>query len=355
MGPRLKLPRYVHAFIDRHGKARHYLRQPGRKKIPLSGAPWSTEFMDAYTAGMNQAAPVIIGAKRSMPGTVAEAVARYLASTAFSSSAPSTQSLRRPILERFRTEHGDKRIRKLQPEHVARILGKLRPHAQRNVRKTLRALMTFGVIEGLIDADPTADVKLAVARDTGGFKTWTAEDIEKYRAQYPLGTRARLALELLYGTIQRRGDIVGLGRQHVRDGVVSLRQQKTGTQVDIPVLEELQVAIDAMPKGDHLTFLVTETGKPYSPSGFTGWFREQCALAGLPKQRSAHGLRKAGATRLAEHGCTDHEIMAWGGWATLTEVKRYTAAANRKRLALAAADKLKSRTELANLPPRLAN
>jgi hypothetical protein len=27
---------------------------------------------------------------------------------------------------------------------------------------------------------------------------------------------------------------------------------------------------------------------------------------------------------LANHGATDHEIMAWGGWSSLSEVQRYT-------------------------------
>jgi len=103
-----------------------------------------------------------------------------------------------------------------------------------------------------------------------------------------------------------------------------------------------------------LTFLVTEYGKPFSPAGFGNWFREQCDGAGLSKL-SAHGLRKAGATRLAEAGATDHEIMAWGGWTSVKEVQRYTKAANRKRLALQAAGKLKAGTEVANLAIRLAN
>jgi integrase len=74
-----------------------------------------------------------------------------------------------------------------------------------------------------------------------------------------------------------------------------------------------------------------------------------------PEELSAHGLRKAGATRLPEHGCTDHEIMAWGGWTTLKEVQRYTRAANRKGLALRAAGKVEAGTEVANLETRLAN
>jgi integrase len=354
MGPRLKLPRYVHGYIDRHGKPRHYLRRPGRKDVPLPGLPWSSDFMDAYAAATSQAAPVIIGAKRSAPGTVAEAVARYLGSAAFVQElASSTQGMRRAILERFRNEHGDKRPRKLQAEHVARILGRLRPYAQRNMLKTLRGFMVFCLAEGLIDTDPTAGVKLKAAKDTGGFETWPVEAIERYRARHKLGTRPRLAMELLYGTMAARGDAVRLGRQHVQGGFLSFRRGKTKVQVDIPVLPELQAAIDAMPKAEHLAFMMTELGKPFTAAGFGNWFRDQCDLAGI--DLSAHGLRKAGATRFAEHGATDHEIMAWGGWKTLREVQRYTAAANRKQMALRAADRLKAGTEVANLETRLAN
>src|SRR5262249_42407267 len=160
---------------------------------------------------------------------------------------------------------------KLRPEHVGNLLAKLRPFPQRNLLKALRALMAFAVSDGLIEVDPTARVKLDRIKDSGGFKTWGEDHIETYRNRHKLGTRARLALELLFGTMQRRGDIIGLGRQHIQHGTISLRQQKTGAQVDIPVLPELQEAIDAMPKSDHLTFLVTEFGKPFSAEGFGNW------------------------------------------------------------------------------------
>jgi integrase len=356
MGRRLmgRLPQYVHGYLDRHGKARHYFRRPGRVSRPLPGLPWSDEFMTAYAAALNNSLPVTIGIRRTKPGTVEEAVARYLGSTAFGNFRPSTQAMRRAILERFRVEHGDKRIGKLEREHVARLIGRLRPHAQRNMIKTLRALMEFSLAEGLITTDPTIGVKLTKAKDTGGFPTWPVECIQRYRATHALGTRARLALELLLGTMQRRSDVVKLGPQHLENGILSLRQQKTDAEVDIPILPELQAAIDAMPKGGHLAFLITDQGKPFTAAGFSYWFGEMCKKAGLPKNLSAHGLRKAGATRLAEHGCTDHEIMAWGGWKTLAEVQRYTKAANRKRLAQQAAEKLKTGTKVANLPHRLA-
>ncbi len=98
-------------------------------------------------------------------------------------------------------------------------------------------------------------------------------------------------------------------------------------------------AIIAETPSDHLTFLTTQFGKPFTAAGFGNWFREQCNLAGLP-HCSAHGLRKAAARRLAEAGCTAHEIAAITGHASLREIVRYTKAADQVRLAVAAMDKV---------------
>ncbi len=142
-------------------------------------------------------------------------------------------------------------------------------------------------------------------------------------------------MELGLNTMQRRGDLVRLGRQHIRDDMITLHQEKTGNLVEIPVLPELQAALDLVP-GDQLTFLLTDFGKSFRAAGYGNLFRRMCADAGLPKGYNTHGLRKAGATRLADAGCSDHEIMAWGGWKSLSEVQRYTRAANRRKLAASA-------------------
>jgi integrase len=89
-----------------------------------------------------------------------------------------------------------------------------------------------------------------------------------------------------------------------------------------------------MPSG-HLTFLTTIFGSPFEASAFSRWFRDQCDEAGLPRC-SAHGLRKAAARRLAEDGCTAHEIGAITGHASLAELVRYTKAVDQRRLAQAA-------------------
>src|SRR3954470_19799994 len=129
-----------------------------------------------------------------------------------------------------------------------------------------------------------------------------------------------------------------MGRQFVRGETLSMSRQKTKVPFDIPILPSLRQELDLQPQGSrHLTFLVTEQGKPFTAAGFGNWFRDRCDEASLP-QCAAHGLRSAAATRLADHGGTAHQLMSWFGWRTLSEAERYTKEANRKRLAAEAGE-----------------
>jgi hypothetical protein len=105
MGPRLKLPRFVHGFVDRHGKARFYFRRTGFKRVPLPGLPWSPEFMEKYQAALDETPRVEIGAGRTVAGTVNAVVIGYFGSAAFQNLAPASQRHYRGIIERFRCEH----------------------------------------------------------------------------------------------------------------------------------------------------------------------------------------------------------------------------------------------------------
>jgi integrase len=158
-----------------------------------------------------------------------------------------------------------------------------------------------------------------------------------------LGTKGRLAFALLLYTDQRRSDVVKMGPQAIQQGVFTIDQGKTEggeeAHLEIPVHPKLREIIDATPTVGVETFLVTHFGRPYTAPGFGNWFRELCDAAGC-REVSAHGLRKATARRLAEIGCTAHQIAAITGHASLSEVQRYTKAADRKRMAREAMAKL---------------
>jgi integrase len=270
---------------------------------------------------------------------VSAAIIGYYYDQSFLALAPSTQQSLRGILERFRAEHGDKRIDLLQRQHIITLLKSKKRFAAHHWLKAIRALMKYALETGLREDNPTIDVKLPHLK-TNGYHSWTEAEIEQFQAYHGPGTRARLALTLLLYTGQRRSDVIRMGRQHMRDGVMHVRQQKTGFELAIPIHKTLAAIIAEAP-ADHLTLLTTQAGKPFSAGGFSNWFRDRCDEAGLRPHCSAHGLRKAVARRLAEAGCTTHEIAAITGHATLSEVQRYTKAANQARLARAAMDKAK--------------
>jgi integrase len=233
----------------------------------------------------------------------------------------------------------------MQQKHV-RILRDEKaalPGAARNRLKALRALFRWAVEMGKAPHDPTHDVR-PIQYLSKGHHSWTEDEIIKFESYYPAGTNARLALALMLYTACRREDVVRLGPQHIQNGRVRFRQAKnehrSPVDVDIPLHPKLAEIVGASPS-HHLTFLITDFGRPFTANGFGNRFRKWCDKAGLPGHCTSHGLRKAAATRLAECGATPHEIMAVTGHRSLDEVERYTRSARRLQLANTAMSKLK--------------
>lgn len=326
-----KPPKYCQGFEDRHGKPRWYYRRPGIR-IPLPGLPWSPEFMAAYEKAVKGEKPEI-GQSLTVAGSISALVVSFYNTSDFKGLSDSTKATYRGIIERFRAEHGHRMVREMQRDHVQKIVARKAdtPAAANNMLRMIHLLMRHAVESGMRRDDPTSGVR-KVRNKTSGFTTWEEEHIDAFLAYHKPESRAYLAFMLLLYTGQRRSDVVRMGRQHVRKDVLWITQQKTGQEVHIPVLPELKAVLDVLPL-DNLSFLVTAQGRPFTPAGFTNWFRDMVREAGLPDGLSPHGLRKATCRRLAEAGCTPHQIMAISGHKSLAEVTRYTVAAGRKDLA----------------------
>jgi integrase len=322
--------RYIQRFKDRHGRVRLYLRRKGQKPVALPDQK-DPSFLSAYQAALAATAPVP-KVSRVAPGSF-EALSRgYAGSAKFKQLGASTKAVYRRIIDDLCRRHGDKSVAMIQANHIRRMLDAKAetPAAANHLLRTLRALMKHAVQEGIRQDDPTQGVdRLKEAGE--GAETWTEEDIAAFEARWAPGSRPRLALALLLCTGQRRSDVVRMGRQHVKDGVIEVRQVKTGAHLFIPLHPELAAAIAT--ETGRLTFLVTEAGKPFTANGFYMRFRGWVEAAGLPAGRSPHGLRKTAARRLAEGGCTAHQIAAITGHRTLAEVQRYTRAADQVRMA----------------------
>src|SRR5499427_4011049 len=214
----MKLPKYVQHWVDDEGRPHCYFRRRGFSRVPLKGLPWSPSFMAEYEKAMS-GARTAIGAGRIKPGSVAAVVAEYLDSQQFfTSKSVGTQRMRRGILDRFRAAYGDRPFALLPPEWIEALLDSKPPQAARSWLVTLRSLCQFGLKRRYLRADPTANIKLASIKGDG-FHTWTEEEIAQFEAHHDIGSKPRLALALLLYTIQRRSDVVRMGRQHLSDCV----------------------------------------------------------------------------------------------------------------------------------------
>ena len=333
--------KYVVQDADRHGLVRVYLRMPGKPKVRLREAPGTDAFELEYRAAVAAAPkpkPVPVGTVA--PGSIDALCVAYYRSAAFKRMEERGQNVRRGILDRFRVEHGDKRATMLEPHHLVRIRDARAetPEAANSLLKALRAAYAAGLTLGLVRGNPALAVPYLPSANPDGIHAWTLEEVKQFEAKYPVGTKPRLALALLLYTGQRRSDVVRLGRQHLRDGVLTFTQVKNAkrkpVRLEIPVVPELARIIEATPSGG-LTFLTTDFGGPYTVDSFGNRFRAWCRAAGLP-QCSPHGLRKAAAGRLAELGASAHEIMAVTGHRTLKEVDRYTRGAAQRVMAKSA-------------------
>jgi len=342
---RIKL-KYVSAFMNHDrddGRVRYYFRRRGQKAIPLPGLPGSEEFMAAYAAALASLPldTAEIGADRTLPGTINALVVDYYRSDEWQNQlSEDTRKTRRPIIERFRLKDGNKRVALLRREHILNMLTRIgKPSAKRHWLKAIRGLLRFAV-PTMLKIDPTegiANIKLK----NKGHRNWSDAEIAQYRKYWPLGTQQRLVMEFGLEALSRRGEIVRLGPQHVKDGWIKIERTHGSDDVEIKVTPDLQAALDAMPKS-HMTYIVTARGAPRSKYGLGNDFAQWATQAGLPKHCRLHGLKKGGMRRRAEAGYTTHELMADSGHKSISMVQHYTKGFDKKKLAASGAAKMRA-------------
>jgi integrase len=195
----------------------------------------------------------------------------------------------------------------------------------------LRGLFRWALDAEHMKIDPTAGVKNPKRKKGPGFKKWTEEEVERYEARWPIGTRQRVWLDVLLYTGLRRGDAVMIGRQHVRNGIATLQTEKSGEviTVTLPILPVLAETLKTGPCSD-LAFICGERGTPLTKESFGNMFKDACRAAGVNEnKKAANGLRKVGATRAAENGATVAELEAIFGWRGGGMAALYTEEANR--------------------------
>jgi integrase len=330
--PKPRLP-FLHHERTRHGRMIWVVRVGHGPRTRLRADFGSAAFMQEYRAAVEDPR-----AHRPLKGegTFEWLWTLYQRSPAWASLRPATQRDRTRLMRVALERAGNQPLEVFTRKFIvaSRDARSATPGAARNFLNALRSLFAWALEAGHVESDPTVGIKQPKQKADGGFHTWTPDELAQFEARWPVGTRERLAYDVLVWTGLRRGDAARLGPQHVKDGEITLETEKTRREVVMPVMKPLADSIAATHHGDE-TFIVTADGKPMGKDVFGWFFAEACRQAGVPGR--AHGLRKALAVRLAEAGATPLEIGAILG----NDMGAfYARKANRGKLAAAALSRL---------------
>jgi integrase len=336
MRPR-KHPPHVEIWRDRQQRLRCYFRKGKGPRTPLP-MPGSEGFDEAYAEALT--------AKGKRPpekaDTIAALILSYQRSPEYLTLRTTSKAGYKSSLETLYRVHGHRSVSGLNRKRIQD--GVLAPYAERPgaalmLLKTLRILIRHAIAIDWLTHDPSVGIKRP---KSGEIRSWTDAEIAQFEKRWPLGTKERTAFALHLYTGQRRSDVHRMTWADITGDTIAVIQQKTGRKLTIAMHRELLRALKEA-KREHVVILPTAWGKLHSVEGYSNWFRDAITAAGLPLECQPHGLRKAAGRRLADAGCTAHEIMSVLGHKTLTEAERYTREADQARLASAAVTKLEGR------------
>jgi integrase len=333
--PRARPP-FLSRELSRHGRAVWYVRRSG-KRIRIRAEYGTPEFTAEYHMALAAHQPTT--EIRTAAGTLAWLIECFRETAAWQARSESTRTKCDGFYQQALKAAGNAPLSAITPKAIRAGLERRArtPGQAQHFLNAMRALFRWAVKVQLVKTDPTAGIPAPARRRDAGIRPWIEDDVAAYEKKWPIGTRQRVWLDVLLYTGLRRGDAVRLGRQHVRDGIATIKTEKTGTIVTIPILPVLAETLAAGPCGD-LSFIAGSRGQPMAKASFSNKFAIACRAAGVPG--SAHGVRKIAATRAANAGATVPELEAIFGWSGGKMASHYTRAADRQRLAKRAMHKL---------------
>jgi integrase len=338
--PALRLPQ-LEADQEAWARASHRAFVPSGSSRCASRRVALQSLAPEYRKAYDEALTGVPNLNRAKPGTVDDLVSRYYQSLVFRKKGEEWQGTVRRVIETFRAKHGKFMVAYFKSKHIDAYVAEIfeqrvengrkvgGPSAAKRMRDTLKALFKFAVKQEMIGLNPVENAE-NVPVDVKGFHAWTEDDIAQFRQRWALGTKARLAMELMLWMGARRGDARLLPPP--RNGRIEWEAGKTGKGANRAVPAQLQAALDAMESIGETTILVTSFGETFSRNGFGNWFKDRCMEAGLPKC-TAHGLRKAMTRRAAKRNVSQQGLKAIGQWSGDREVALYAQSVQEEELA----------------------
>jgi integrase len=284
----------------------HYHRATGAS---LPGKPGSPEFLTAYGDAEKTLLDRHTG---SLNGLIRD----FTLSPEFGKLRESTQREYRRMLTKAEAKFGDMPIAALEDARVRQDFMKWRAAVAAdsgereadNRLSVISAMLTWAKENGQVFHNHVVGFRRLHHVDRSEL-IWLPEHIDAFMKVAPIELQRALILALHTG--QRQGDLLRLAWNNYDGKLISLRQGKTGTKVEIPCTKALKLMLDGIER-DSAVVLSTKTGRPWKARYFKAQW-EAATTAAEIAELHFHDLRGTAVTMLAEAGCTTPQIAAITG------------------------------------------
>lgn len=324
-----KLP-YLRSKLRRGRWFHTYRRGDVERSLGVHGLhPTDPKVLAAWAAEHARWQEMPPGTETPATGTFAWLLDLYTSGNAdWKKFAKGTRKSREAIFARYRKAQGSRPVNTITPDVIERHLYAVGGHAAVNEYKAMKPVFEHARRMGFIKNNPYSRIELDKPK-TKGFPVADADDIAAFLDRWPIGTVERLVFDLALYTGAARVDLAKLGRRNIKGDLLVYDRQKSGVTARVPLTPELVAVIDQTPDIAP-SFILTTRGKPFTAESLGNLFGEAASAAGMTAR--LHGLRKAFCIYWAEQGSSTHQIAAMAGHLSLSEVERYTRAADRERM-----------------------
>lgn len=333
------LPSGVHRCTKPSGRVLYYWRpHRGTEKagpsIRLPDDPSSAEFwiaLDGLRKPVERAA-----------GGLGKMIAAYQASPHYHQLRPATVREYGRYMAECAEHLGRFEPDALGPAEIAAIrdrFGKT-PAKANAIVKAIAALYAWGRERGFARHNPAEGIRKLKMGEHQPWPAWAWEI-----AQGHFRPELRIACSLALYTGQRLGDVLRMKLGDIREGLITVRQSKTGKTLQIPLHRELLPLVEECRDRGAIYLVSKTTGEPLSTDLFHAMWTREMRRDPHGKVRKDgfvfHGLRKSATVKLAEAGCSEKQIAAVTGM-SLTMVEHYSKGADQLRLAREAIRKVEN-------------
>lgn len=259
----------------------------------------------------------IHGKRVSLP--LQDAYERFIAQHEANNSSQETIKKHKLLMRRAVEFLGNVPLRGILPDDVSKFREswKFAPLTTRNTIERLRAFFNFCVAREWLEKNPAKSLKLPKIEEVD-VKPYTHDEMKQIMAaveEYPnwgiyktnTRERVRAFILTLRWTGMRIGDAIQLSRSKVAKGKITLRTEKNGKRVSVPIHPDLEVALAKIQNGEFYFW----SGSGMVSSAVSDWHRTIERLAkDLPFRVHAHRFRHSLAAELISAGTPIAQVAA---------------------------------------------